>query len=194
MKIFRIDDICVNTEKEKFFSMLKELDNKYNKCKFILGISPLVNDMDKYDGTKRERIFPSIYNAYSDYRIFYSVNKLGIPKFIEETLKIYGDRIGIASHGLVHVDHRLLTKEAQEMSILMSCSLVQSKVFIPPFNKYDKNTIEICKENDIELIKFEDGWKHIKYEKIVDNYQNYYFHTHDFTKEEFLNILGNLYK
>ena len=190
MKTFRIDDVCINTEPKKFLNMLEALDKKYNKCNFLLGVSPLVNDMSGTDGVKKERIFPSIFNAYSDHRVFYNVEKLGLPNVLEQVVDLYKTRVILASHGLVHVDHRLLTKEVQEFSILVSCSLTKTNCFIPPFNKYDKNTIEICKEKNIKLIKFEDGWRHIKYEKITDNFENYYFHTHDFTEEEFKKTIG----
>jgi len=167
--IFRIDDISVNTNQEKLMEMLKTI----SLClapKIILGVSVAVNEVDN------ERVFPKIFNAYSDHRNFFLVEKIGVPQLPKNTL--------IASHGLFHVDHRLLTKECQEMSILSSCSILKADYFIPPFNKYNSATEEICKEQSIELIRFEDGWKHLKYEKFTGEGM-YYFHTHDFTLEEF---------
>jgi hypothetical protein len=142
------------------------------------------------DGTgtlANERIFPKILNAYSDFRLFYHIDKAGIPE-------IKTPNIEKAAHGLIHVDHRLLSKEAQEMSIIVSSSLAQSKIFIPPFNKWNKDTETICQENSIELIKFESGWKHILYNQIIGNIGKYYFHTHDFSFEDFAQIIERAQK
>ena len=191
MKIFRIDDVSVNTEESKLFNFIELLFNKFPNSKFLLGISPLVNNMSEFSDKRSERIFPSIYNAYSDHKIFYNVQKCGIPNIIKKLIQKFGVQIELAGHGLIHVDHRLLTKEVQEMSIYVSCSLIESKIFIPPFNKWNKDTEQICSEKSIKLIKFEDGWRHLGYEKIVINFDKYYFHTHDFDEISFRKILEN---
>ena len=91
----------------------------------------------------------------------------------------------MASHGLIHVDHRLMTKEAQELSILTSASLVKANVFIPPFNKWNKDTESICDEHGIELIKFEDGWLCMEYNSYDDNHDKWYLHAREFSIEKF---------
>ena len=189
MKTFRIDDISLNTDAKKLSSLVECLCNRFPDSKILLGVSPVINDMSNYIDKRSERIFPQIFNAYSDHRIFFNVQKCGIPEVIHTIVQKYGAKIDLAGHGLIHVDHRLLTKEVQELSILVSCSLIKSKIYIPPFNKWNKATEEICAEHSIKLIKFEEGWKHIKYESINDNFKNYYFHTHDFSIEEFQNII-----
>lgn len=187
MKTFRIDDVSVNTDPEKLAKMIEVLNKEYPDSTFLLGVSPLVCDMSEYDGDKRaERIFPSIFNAHSDHRVFYAVKKCGIPEVVHSLIKIYGNSIQFAGHGIVHVDHRLLTKEVQELSIMVSCNLIGAKTYIPPFNKWNHATEEICDEHRIRLIKFEDGWRHIQYESIVENYDKYYFHTHDFDLSTFI--------
>ena len=193
MKTFRIDDVSVNTCPDKILGMISVLDRTYPQAKFLLGISPLVCDMGGYKSSEsvRERVFPAIFNAYSDYRCFYNVNKCGVPNVITVLNSKYGRQINLAGHGLIHVDHRLLNREVQELSILVSCSLVGAKIYIPPFNKYDNNTEDICRRSGIELVKFEDGWRHVAYEKIVPSNEKYYFHTHDFTLEEFTSIVGS---
>jgi len=85
----------------------------------------------------------------------------------------------------VHVDHRLLKKEAQELSILVSCSLSKSKIFVPPFNKWNKDTDEICEEHGIELVKFEDGWLCMEYNNFDVNHDLWYVHSREFTVESF---------
>lgn len=189
MKYFRIDDISINTSEEKLIEMIFLLDQAYSDSKFLLGISPLVCNMKEYKDKRNERIFPSIYNAYSDHRIFYKVDECGIPNVVNSLIKTYGNKIVLAGHGLIHVDHRLLTKEVQELSIIVSCNLIGAKYYIPPFNKWNHDTNAICQEFGIKLVKFEDGWKHLGYETINNDYTNYYFHTHDFTIETFKAML-----
>jgi hypothetical protein len=183
-KIFRVDDICINTDKNKILKIVATIMEKYPSAEIVFGVSPLVHDMSSSEGKRKERIFPEILNAYSDFRLFYKVDLAGVPvKLIEEAQKLC-PRLKLAGHGIVHLDHRLLTKEVKELSILVSCSLIKASAFIPPFNKYDVDIEEICKEHSIDLIKFEDGWKHLLYNKISENSSKYYFHTHDFTLEE----------
>jgi hypothetical protein len=93
-------------------------------------------------------------------------------------------RIRLAGHGIAHVDHRLLGYKAQELSILASCALAQSNVFIPPYNKWNKNTAAICEANGIELIRFEDGWLHIVHNRYVKSHERYYMHPYDLTSEQ----------
>jgi hypothetical protein len=177
--VLRIDDISMNISHNRLDKFLERVRNKYSDLEFLLAVSPAVFTMPTNDESdSSERIFPSILNAYSDHRIFYQVEKIGIPNWIHETAQKYNARL--ASHGLIHVDHRLLDHSAQEMSIITSTSLIGSKIFVPPFNKYNNETFEICLENKIELIKWEDGWKHLSYQDFSNDGSKYYMHLHDF--------------
>jgi hypothetical protein len=113
----------------------------------------------------------------SDHRQFYKADIAAIPEI--------PDYVEKASHGLIHVDHRLLKKSAQEMSILVSCSLSKSNIFVPPFNKWNKNTEKICRSNNIELVKFEDGWKCMEYNKFDSSVSKWYLHHREFTVDTF---------
>ena len=177
MKTFRFDDICINEDMEKANEMARILRNKFPNCTILFCISQLVHEMNTGDSVSDERIFPKIMNAYSDFRKFYNVDKCGCTDIIPEVTK--------ASHGLIHVDHRLLSKEAQEMSIMVSCSLSQSKVFVPPFNKWNKDTEAICEEQGIELVKFEDGWLCMEYNDFDPSHDLWYVHSREFTLKEF---------
>jgi hypothetical protein len=179
-KIFRFDDVCINADMQLINEMTDFLFEIFPDCKVLWGVSPFVNDMsNEKNEISKQRIFPKIYNAHSDHRIFYKVDKVGIPKL--------HDRAIMASHGLIHVDHRLLTKETQELSILTSASLVNAKVFIPPFNKWNKDTESICDEHGIELIKFEDGWLCMEYNNYNRDQQRWYLHAREFDFELFKN-------
>jgi len=108
---------------EKIYQMIKVLPEK---SEVWFCISLLFHKLDN------ERVFPAIYKAYSDYRKFYNVDSIGFP-----VLKDSWNFVKIVSHGLLHIDHRLLNYEAQEMSILVSSSLLKTRKFVPPFNKYN---------------------------------------------------------
>ena len=176
-KIFRFDDICVNANMDVVYKMVEFIQKKIQGCEIILCVSPLVHNMTSEVGKDSERIFPKILNAHSDFRKFYLVDECGVPKL--------PDNITRAGHGLIHVDHRLLSKESQEMSILTSCSLAKARAFVPPFNKWNVDTEEICKEHQIRLVKFEDGWKCMEYNKYDSKHNLWYLHHREFTLEEF---------
>ena len=179
----------MNISQNRLDELLERVRMKYPDLEFLLAVSPAVFEMTTSDDSDiSERIFPSILNAYSDHRVFYQVEKIGIPNWIYEIAQKYNARL--ASHGLIHVDHRLLDYSAQEMSIITSTSLIGSKIFVPPFNKYNNETSEICSENNIELIKWEDGWKHLSYQDFSNDGSRYYMHLHDFPGDK----LANLFK
>jgi len=178
---FRCDDVSINTNHSKLWDMLRLLE----PYRVILGISPLVFETMMRD-TGKERVYPEILNAHSDHRLLYKADACGLPEAI-------GWNFALAGHGLVHVDHRLLSREAQELSIITSCSLVGASIFIPPFNKWNRDTESICQEQGYGLIKFEDGWQHLKHHPIGKPDGLYYFHTHDFnTVSEFEQCLRGL--
>jgi len=170
MRVLRFDDICINSNMRNNIDIATYANEKFG-CRVLFCISPLVHT------DFNERVYPKIFNAYSDFRHFFKVENLGIPEFPSWIIP--------ASHGLFHIDHRLLTKEVQEVSILASCSLAKSKIFVPPFNKWNKFTEEICLENDINLVKFEDGWRCCEYNKYDPSVGNYYIHAREFTLESF---------
>jgi len=177
-KIFRFDDICINTNMKLANEMADFILDNIPNSDVLWCISPLVHDMTHENEKHSQRIFPSILNAHSDYRLFFKVDKLGIPE-------IKNKKILTASHGLVHVDHRLMPRVQQEMSILISCSLAKSKVFVPPFNKWNKDTEDICIENGIQLVKFEDGWLSMEHNHYHVNHYKWYLHSREFNIENF---------
>lgn len=170
--IFRVDDISVNTNLAALLARLEFLRSHFPDAEFLLAISPLCVDM-RTTGTP-ERLFPKDWTPRSDRRDFYRLNACGLP-----------DLRGLpthqrAAHGLIHVDHRLLSRDAQELSILVSCSLVGTATFIPPFNYWNADTAAICEAHAITLIRYEDGWRHLKHEPRGTS-DRMYFHCHDTT-------------
>ena len=168
--IFRFDDICINSNASNDWDLTGYLFNRFPGCKIIWAVAPLVfNDCG-------ERIYPEILNAKSDIANLLKVQGCGIPEIHPEVIR--------AGHGMWHIDHRLMGYEFQAASIISSCALVNGKVFVPPFNKYNNHTIEICKSQGIELIKFEDGWKCMEHEKYEKETKMWYLHARHWTVEK----------
>ncbi len=178
MRVFRFDDININEDLEKTVQIASVIRDKIPDARVIFCISPMVNDMSSHNGKDAERIYPKIMNALSDHRNFYKVDLCGVP--------LIPDWVETAGHGLFHVDHRLLTKEAQEMSIISSCSLSKSSIFVPPFNKWNTDTEKVCEEFDIELVKFEDGWLCCEYNEFNPKHNLWYIHAREFTLKGFI--------
>jgi len=188
--IIRIDDISVNLSLERLERFITQIRTIDNGITILLAVSPAVFDMpgrDAGEGVIAERVFPSILNAHSDHKVFYKIERIGIPLWLKDLSEKH-DCV-LASHGLIHVDHRLLPIDAQEMSIVTSLSLIDSKIFVPPFNKYNQDTVEVCDRNKIDLIKWEDGWNHLGYQPFSNDGRNYYVHLHDYPGEKLFSIL-----
>jgi hypothetical protein len=188
--LFRFDDISINTPIEKFCQMITRIRDTVStdlplRVEFLLAVSPTVFDMSKESGLARERVYPAILNVESDYRRFYAATRLGIPR---ELIRQAGPRVFLAAHGMAHVDHRLLSRKAQELSIRMSCDLVGTDQFVPPFNKFNEKTERVCRDATIELVK-PDGFRHLAYHKFSPDHHSYYLHTHDFEIESFADQL-----
>lgn len=163
MMIFRFDDICINSNPINDWALTDYLLEKGYKV--IWAVSPLVN---KGCG---ERVYPRVMNAFSDHRLFFNVDKAGIPEIHPDVQK--------AGHGLWHIDHRLLSMELQEASILTSCSLIGARMFVPPYNKYNTDTISICKEHSIGIAMFEEGWLSAEYNEFDEKHKKWYLHSRE---------------
>lgn len=181
---FRFDDVCVNSDIELHNQMTDYLFDKFPGCQVIWAISPLVHSFEK----ERQRVFPKEWNALSDPFIHCNLDTMGVPPIHPKVIR--------ATHGLIHVDHRLLSRQAQKLSILLSASLVKAEVFVPPFNKWNEQTEEVC-GRFIPIIKYEDGWRSMEYNsytinewycsyfRVSFNGQQWYLHARQWTMESF---------
>lgn len=182
-KIFRFDDVSINTDLDLLFEITQYITSKFPNCKFIYCISPICHT------SKDGRVFPQVFNALADYRKHYSANVLGVPDLIRFG---GGPFFNTAGHGLIHVNHQLLDYQAQEMSILVSCSLAyNAKTFLPPWNKWNEITEMICEENGIELIKFEDGWRSLEHTYFDPEHYLWYMHPYAWSMEKLKKWFGD---
>lgn len=81
----------------------------------------------------------------------------------------------IVSHGLFHIDHSATSRGTQEMSILGSCAYLNTNIFVPPFNRYNQDTIDICFDNDIEIRI--DGWLSMEHNPFDITHRMWYMHS-----------------
>lgn len=178
---FRMDDVSCNSVMSEVNDIAFYLKTRFPECRIIYGISPLVFSISGHN----QRVFPKILTAQSDHKEFFKADKMGIPGDIP-------DYVEKASHGLFHVDMRLLRYECQEMSILASCSLVGTSLFVPPFNKWNGLTEDICRIHKIGLIKFEEGWRSLEHEPYDPEHKLWYFHHWAFGLDKVKNWLGDI--
>lgn len=171
--VFRFDDVCGLTDMAVLMEQATVLNERLgDKAEMIAACSPLFRRCNE-----GERIYPRKWNAMSDYRIFYEMDGTCIPKIDRNVFKV-------ASHGLWHVDHRLLSRDVQEASILTSCYMMNAEMFVPPFNKYNEDTYDICIKNEIDLVRFEDGWRCMEYEDWSEDHGLWYLHGRDWSAEQ----------
>ena len=79
-------------------------------------------------------------------------------KELIETILTY-QKLGakIAIHGLTHIDYRKLSYSEQldhitEAKTIMSLLFDEVEYFVPPFNKYNEDTLKVCKGLSLELV------------------------------------------
>lgn len=102
---------------------------------------------------------------------FYNVNQ------VWDTFLGYGKRHKVASHGLLHLNHANLSADAQELSIVTSCQMLNTRIFVAPFNAYNEDTIKICAEFGIELLQDKHSWQSMEHNKFSSHQPYWYMHS-----------------
>ncbi len=173
--IIRNDDINPNSNPEHILEMYKDImlmypDAEIWSCISLLGKSSV-------NGS----VYPELPLRNHDMKYFYKVNCFfsRIPSGLHK----------IVSHGLLHLDHSKLSKDAQEMSILTSCELLDTKIFVSPFSAFNETTKQICKNNDIHMSVPSDGWKSLESEPFNPKHELWFFHSWRFTPKTFREII-----
>lgn len=161
--IFRNDDVNTNTN-------LTRLNELYSIIKEFYPYSEIWSGVTLFsEENSRGSIYEKVPFKNQETNWFYTadrfMNRLAIPKS------------RIVSHGIYHVDHSKLSKDAQEMSILGSCRYLKTDVFVPPFNAFNHSTLEICQDNDIKLFGGLKGWLSMECEKFNPEHDNWYLHS-----------------
>ena len=173
--IFRNDDVCANTD-------LMDLCKQYALIETLIPnveIWSAVSLFSKFSGMGS--VYPEVPFKDRELKWFY-----GIDDFLSNVEVIPGV---IASHGLFHVDHTIIPVEMQEMSIVTSCNYLNTEIFIPPFNRWNEDTLGICQGNGIDLVaKY--PWKSLEFNNFDPSHKYWYFHSWKWTPEKLRKALN----
>ena len=161
--MIRDDDINAYSDLDTIRDVYTIIRKRFSKVRIISCVSLLA----KTNGSGN--VYP-----FSPVRGRPTKDLYGVDSVLNKTLTGLGE---IASHGLLHIDHSKVSKDAQEMSILTSCNILNTKLFCAPFNGYNSDTLAICKENGIELITNKYKWLSLEFNKFNHNHRAWYFHS-----------------
>lgn len=177
--VFRNDDVSANTDFKSMLEIYDILKTLHPGCRIISSIT-LASKR-----TNRGSVYDEVPFKENPVPWFYDFNQFLDKKVIDD---IPYEK---ASHGLFHVDHTKLKQEAQLMSIYSSCQYIGTNVFVPPFNRWDWNTRQVCKQRGVHLmLDFE--WKSIEHEPFDPKHKHWYFHSWRFNKQSIRRVLdGN---
>lgn len=172
--IFRNDDVCSNTDIKKLHNdFYKPIHKRYPEAQIYSCVTLFSKE------SKSGSVYPDVPFKDKPIEYFMDVNRFmgryEVP-----------DYVTVVSHGTWHFDHSAIPKDVQYCSIMSSCIILKTRIFAPPFNRYNSSTEEICRENGIELLKPEDGWKSLEHNKFDKNHHLWYFHSWRWKAKEFM--------
>lgn len=177
MIYFRNDDVNPSTDKKALLSLYWQLTRRFPDCVILSGIN--IFGRENTEGS----VYPGVPFKNKPASWFYKVDSLSCDKICwsrwHET----------ASHGLLHLNHANLSKDAQELSIVTSCEMLNTRKFIAPFNAYNEDTKNICSEYGIELVQESAPWLSLEHNKFDPNHKFWYFHSWRYTNERLLEEL-----
>lgn len=163
MLYIRNDDVNPSTDLERLYELYECIGRLYPSCKIISGITLF----GKWNN--KESVYPDLPLKTKTNKYLYDTNRI-----MHRYTHVIGE---IASHGMFHVKHSTISKDAQEMSIVGSCRFLGTNKFIAPFNDYNEDTIDVCIDNNIELITKNYNWKSFEHNKFDSNHEYWYFHS-----------------
>jgi len=174
--IIRNDDVSPSTDLDRLRDLYEVVKLALPEAKVISGVT-LFGVMNS-----REAVYPHLPLKTKTHKYLYDTNRV---------LYKYAHVVGeIASHGMFHVKHSELSKDAQEMSIVGSCRFLATDSFIAPFNDYNQDTIDVCVENKIELLTKSHDWKSFEHNDFDSSHKYWYMHSWKWTVKslrEYLN-------
>lgn len=187
---FRNDDVNPNSNFEDIKKIYKIIKENIPGVEIYSAINIFGKSNDE------GKPYPQIDTKVDD-RDFYDVDRMfdisKIP-FLETVI----------SHGLFHFPHGRMSKQTQMFSILSSCKLLNTNKFLPPFNEWNEQTVNICKKNNIIIVGdseynnkvrrylkkpllpvTKEKWKNFDNEKFDSKFSYWLIHSWKFTPETF---------
>jgi hypothetical protein len=173
--IIRNDDVSPNTDYRELMRMYAIIEEYVPDAEIWSVWCPVCQNIPYANRLYRERYYP-LRGQTKEFFMMQS-DRIGLPSYGTKYRKI-------ASHGMMHIDHRELSKGAQMMSIVTSCYLLKTHLFVPPFSEYNSDTEEVCKEYGVRLVKREDGWKSLESTEFDPKHGLWFFHSWRYTPEK----------
>lgn len=163
MIYFRNDDVNPSTDLERLYDIYELIGRTFPDAHIMSAVS-LFGVWNS-----KEAVYPDLPLKTKDNKYLYNVNRL-----MHRHSYVIGE---VVSHGMFHVKHSSISKDAQEMSIVGSCRYLGTDKFVAPFNDYNEDTIDVCVENKIELVTKQYDWKSIEHNKFDEKHKYWYFHS-----------------
>lgn len=182
MVTFRIDDVSPNTDLDDLEIQIKMLSKVSNHI--ILGVNLFGRS------ATNGAVYPDIPLRGHDRLYFYNIDRIFNFAALHKLRLL--PHVEIVSHGLVHNIHSQMSRDQIEASILMSCSLLNAKAFIPPFNEISAEVVSVCERNDIRLIMNESDrqWRSIESEPFDPSTKFWYYHPWRINSDRLKEILS----
>ncbi len=177
--IIRNDDVSASSDMTSIFEMYDLIWKRFPDAIIWSGVSV-------FSRGRANSIYPELPLKEKPIEWFYNADKMW--RWVFE--KMYeGDKHKIISHGLYHVDHSQLSKDAQVMSILGSCKYLKTDIFAPPYGWGNNDMVNICRDNNIQLLLNAD-WKSLEFNKFDSRHKRWYFHSWRYTIPRLKEQLG----
>jgi len=169
-KIFRNDDINPN-------SNFDDIRKMYGIIKSYFPDAVIYSAVNVMSQTSENK---SPYKKIKTNEIDFT----GIDRVID--LKDLQGLENIVSHGLFHIDHRNSDVQLWKMSILASCQILKTNIFVPPFLRKNRDIRKFCNKHNIKILGIDDGeWINLDNNKIKKDHDLYCFHSWRTTPDEF---------
>ena len=176
-EFIRNDDVSASSDMKSISEMYDLIWEKFPDAIIWSGVSV-------FSRGEGGSVYPELPLREKDIEWFYNADKVWI------WIKKYGDKHKIISHGLYHLDHSQLSRDAQAMSIIGSCKYLKTDVFAAPYNKFNEDTVKICHDNNIHLVLGADEWKSLEFNKFSPSHKRWYFHSWRYTLDRLKEELG----
>lgn len=175
MIVFRNDDVSFNTDKKKLANIYGIIHNLFPNAEIWSCIT--IFSQNNFKGS----VYQDTPFKNREINWFYKNADVVMSDYRHPLYKI-------ASHGLYHIDHSKVSRDTQEMSIIGSCSYLKTDIFVPPFNRFNQDTIDICFDNSIKFNK--DGWKSLEHNVFDSRHKFWYFHSWSLTINKLKDMLN----
>lgn len=187
MVIFRNDDVNPNTDFLELYKIYDALAGYFPGCQIwsCVNIFARANPFGTY---------PENQYAYADLKTKPAGMDFAAVDKILEISDVYYDVPfhQVASHGLWHMDHRAVSQDLQAFSIRTSCGVLGTKVFVPPFMRWNARTREICAAHNITLWGTDtEKWVNLDNAEMRPGHELYLFHSWKFKASEFIEKIRN---